>query len=317
LPFGYRPVCAASLGTSIVIGAIQTTNSGIIQGKASLFFWDAANSPRSFYNQIDLDDPLVTALRNINGILHVFSGNVTTGSDTANGYQISVYIGGQSLRQIYSSAVGSSPLHYAISSVGQRIVWGTFAQVRGTSGSAPSYYAVLMALGSKDSRLQSGAHCIAKASCDATASDGWVTCILKAQQDSYSYPKFIIGWRDANGSGLDKQSTTYGVAVYQSQNFVVNRPFTVKKIRVPLGAAVAASMTITPKLLLDNFSSEDATGLTVINNTNYPDGDRYIVYEPNVSGKTNFCLEFAWSGTALLPITVPIEIDVETIDPNS
>lgn len=309
LPFGFMPMDIESYGTDLVIAAIQTTNSTLNQGRAALFFWDTVST--SFYHMIWLPDPLVTALYNHNGLIHIFSGGISTGTDVSNGYRLSVYLGGDSLKQLYYSNTGSPPLAGAVDAVGTRLAWGTFQQVNTTTASAPTYYATVMAYGSKDSNFPAGVHSIAKASAVGSAADGLVTAIKNVQQSSFAYPKLVIGSRDASNHWLDSQSTTYGTNVWHSPMINIGKKFAIKRIRIPLAAAVAANMTITPKVFLDDFSSSSTTDLTVINSTNYANSNRHIQYYPSIHGNHNFCLELTWSGTALLPILFPIEIDVQ------
>lgn len=311
LPIGFMPVDIESYGNDIVIAAIQTTNATLKQGRAALFFWDTTSD--SFYNVVWLPDALVTALLNVNGYIYVFSGNISTGTDISNGYRISVYGGGNTVTQVYFSDVGSSPLAGAVDAFGEKVAFGTFTQIPSTTASAPEYYAQVMALGSKNRKFENGVHGIIKPTATATAADGLVTALKHVEQASYAAPKFIVGWRDATESGIDKAGTTYGTSVWRSQMFNINQAFKITRIKFSLGTAVAANMTITPKIFLDDFSSSATDGLTVINNTNYAGSERWVRYEPNISGNHNFCFELRFSGTALLPVLLPIEIEFELL----
>ena len=308
LPFGFMPTDIESWGNDIVVSAIQTTNSTLNQGRACLFFWDTAST--SFYNQVWLPDPLITALLNNNGKLYIFSGSISTGTDVSNGYRISVYLGGQTTKQIYYSESGSPPLAGAVDAVGDRVVWGTFEQLPTTTGASPEYYGVVMALGSKRHDVPQGVHGIINSKASGTAADGIVTAVKNVQQSSFAYPKFVVGWRDSANFGLDSQSTTYGTSIWRSQMFNIGKKFKITRIRIPLAQAVAANMTITPKVFLDDYSSSSTSGLTVINNTNYPNSERVVVFTPDISGDHNFCLELRSTGTALLVPLFPIEIEI-------
>ncbi len=308
LPVNFMPVDIESYGTDIVIAAIQSTNSNINQGRAALFFWDTIND--SFYNHVWLPDPLVTALLNHNGLLYVFSGPVSFGTNVSNGYRISLYLGGQTLKQVYLSETGSPPLAGAVESSGNRIVWGTFDQI--PTNTNPEYYAVVKALGSKRHDVPQGVHNIINSRASATLDDGIITSLKNVQQDSMSYPKFVVGWRSASGFGLDKQGTSYGIAVWRSKMFNIGQKFIIRSIRLQLGTGIGANMSIVPKIYLDDFSSSSTKGLIEINNTNYSNGQRHIQYYPDISGDHNFCLELRWAGTALLPVLFPIILEIET-----
>lgn len=310
LPYGFMPTDIESYGNDLVIAAIQTANSTLNQGRAALFFWDTIAD--SFYNQVWLPDPLVTALLNNNGILYIFSGVITTGANVSNGYRVSYYAGGQSIKQIYYSNTGSSPLPGAVDAFGDRIVWGTFEQLSTTTTDSPNYYAVVNAFGSKDGRIPGGVHGIINAKAPGTAEDGIVTCVKNVQQSSFSYPKLAVGWRAASTFGIDNQSTTYGTSVFR---YMVNvgQPFLVKKVSFNTATAIAANMTLTPTIYLDDFSSSSTSGLTVVNSTNYSGGQRHIVLYPTISGDHNFCLELQWTGIALFTVLLPIEIEFDLL----
>ena len=52
----------------------------------------------------------------------------------------------------------------------------------------------------------------------------------------------------------------------------------------------------------------------VINATNFPDNQRKIVLKDlRMGGLDNFTLELKWSGTALLPVNMPIIIEGEIL----
>ena len=196
LSLGYMPTCLESYGNLLVIGAIPAgSNVTLTQGKAALFFWDTLAA--SFVAVVYLPDPLVTALKNVNGRLHVFTGALSTGTDVSNGYRVSVYVGGNRIEQVYYSNTGSPPLAGAVDSFGDRVVWGTFERLPTTTGASPNYYGVVMAYGSKDNRFPAGVHCIINSTAAATAADGLVTAVKNVQQASFSYPRFVVGWRDA------------------------------------------------------------------------------------------------------------------------
>lgn len=310
LPPGYLPTCIESYGNNLVIGAIRSTNTTISQGDAALFFWDTLES--SFFEYVPLPDSIVSGLKNINGVLYVFTGKTSNGTNVSNGYRVSAYLGGQSVRTLYYSNTGVTPSHYAVDAAGDMIMWGTFDQVQTTTAASPTYYAVVKSLNSKDPGAPAGVHTIMNTSATGTASDGLVTALLQVEEQSLSYPRLVVGHRDSGGAGIDRQSTTYGTSVFHSQLFNINSRFKITRIRINFGTAVGANMTITPKVFLDNFSSSSTSGLTVINNTNYS-GERYVEYYPDIVGVQNFVLELTWSGTANLPVLLPIEIELEQI----
>jgi len=112
--------------------------------------------------------------------------------------------------------------------------------------------------------------------------------------------------------GLDKFVTNSELkSVWRSSVFNIGKSFTVKKIRIPLGATLATNMTITPKLYIDDASSSKT--LNVINSTNYT-GRQATLY-PDKQGTNNFMLELKWTGTVQLPVILPITVEFEINEP--
>lgn len=304
LPFGYMPTDIESYGTDLVICAVQTSDTALNQGKAALFFWDTVAS--SFYRQVELPHAMATALKMNNGILYIWTGNLQDG-----GYQLSVYAGGQTVQSLFIQPDGVPPLAGAVDSTSDRIYWGTVQRVQTTTPGSPDYAATVMAYGSHDPRLPKGVHSVAVSDASASSSDGLVTCILLAEQSQIDKSKLVIGWRDGSNIGLDKISTTYGNCTWHSPMVNVGSNFTIRRVRMALPVAVAANMTITPKFFLDDSSDSSDQGMQVISNSNPSSGKRFIEYRPDINGNHNFYLELKWSGTALLPVLLPITIDVE------
>jgi len=132
----------------------------------------------------------------------------------------------------------------------------------------------------------------------------------------------ITGWTQAgDGStemshGLDKQNVLYNYApsVWWSQMYRVGIYFKITGIRMPLCQAVGLNMTLIPKIYTDDGNGTTYT-LTTINNTNFPNSERYISYKlNNVVGRNNFWLELRWTGSALLSVGLPILIDFEVLE---
>jgi len=236
--------------------------------------------------------------------LYVFSGPAAAAGGAGNGWRISRYLGGNTLQTIYRSEEGFPPPAGAVDSYADRIIWGT-------NITYPENAAIVMAYGSHDGTLPKGVYSVALADASASASDGMVTAVKYVEQASGSLPRPIIGWRDATNVGVDKVSTTYGVSVWRSQTYNVGRSFKIARIFIPLAAAVGANMTLIPTIFIDNLSG--STALATINNTNYAASERNIQYYPAIYGRHDFLLELRWSGTALLPVEVPIEIEIELI----
>lgn len=304
LPFGYMPTAICSYGTDLAIAAIRTNDTTLIQGESALFFWDAGSS--SFRTQIPVSDAVITGLKNQNGVLYVFSGGLQN-----NGYRISYYAGGETLKTIYFSTEGYSPLQSAIAALGDKLYWGTIKMVQTTS--SPEYYAVVMSAGSKDPAVPLKIQCPVKTAASATVSNGVVGAVAIVQQSSFASPGVIVGYKASTTAAIAKKGTTYGVSIFHSPVIQIGKKFVIRRIRLNFTKAIAANMTVVPKIFLDDFTSSSTTGLRTINSTNYSKSEQYVEFEPNINGTRNFVLELRYSGSVLFPITLPIEMDVEVI----
>lgn len=297
LPFGFYPTAIESKGTSVMIIGIYTTDTTINQGKSAFILWDPTDTVSFYLGPVPLPDPLATAILNVNGIIHIWTGNAV------NGVRLSRYLGGESVQDVCYQEEGFPPLAGAVDALGNRIVWGG-------NSTNPSTGAVVWAWGSKDARLPKGLHNICKASSSGTTP--LVTALKYIQQSSNITPKVIPAWTDGTGSGIDQYSISATLASILRFMINVGDQFDVREIKIPLAGAVGASTTITPKLYFDDLSTSKT--LTVINNTNYP-SKRKIIYDGTELKDTlafnNLVLEFAWTSTDPLPIAFPIKLRLD------
>ena len=301
LPFGFYPTAGCSFGTDIAILAIQTTDATVNQGNAALFLWDPTNTDTFYRGPIYLADPLATAIEYVNGALFIWSGNAQ------NGVRMSVYAGGDSVRDIEFLEEGAPPFAGAVSALGNRIIWGGYTTYPETTACVFSY-------GSKNAKLPAGVHNIVRTM--SAGANPNVTALKVVQQASSVIPRAIVAWRDDSDRGVDRRSTTGTYAsVWRSQVIQVGKKFKVKKIHIPFGAAVAANMTIIPKVFIDEASL--SVTLATINNTNNS-GKRKIIYKDTsliaCIGANNLFVEIRWTGTVALPVTMPIEITLDIFE---
>lgn len=305
LPFGYMPMDIESYGTDLAIVAIQTIDSTVHQGQSAMFLWDTISD--SFYRQVPITDPLVSAIFNRNGRLHVFSGN------SNNGFRVSQYLDGYSFQTLDFFEEGYSPFAGAVDGYGDRITFGGVT-------TEPVNAAVAFSLGYKSPHLPPNArHVPVRTSSSSSATGKAVTSLKYVTQASGIYPRIVIGYKDSYGSVLDKISGA-ATSVFRSEIFVVERPFSISRIRIPLSDAVGANTTIVPKLYFDNGTTTKT--LATINNTNYS-GNRIVNYKAQeieetatsgYNGQHNFFIEFTMSGSDNIHILLPIEITVTILD---
>ena len=294
--YNWYPTCINSLGNELAVGLIDGTNTTVKQANAKVIFWSTVASDTSYNRIAELPDPLVTAMKNVNGILYVFSGSAQ------GGMRISRYLGGQSFEEVYYAPDQYPPFQGAVDYVLNRITWGNKTSVPSVSGS-------VFALGSKSRALAMGIHNILKSTSAGT--NPLVTCVKYLKQGATEQP--IIGWTDGSAKGLDKLSTTYRSATFRSQLYPVGSKGQINEIRIPLAVALGANMTITVKVYMDDGSSSKT--LQEINATNFP-GDRRCIEIKDIMANfdNNFYIEFVWSGTALCPIALPIQILGNTLN---
>ena len=297
-----------SYGTDLVISFIEMSGDGKRDQKAKIAFWDTTSANVNKLIWVEFPDQMITALKNADGVLYAFSGNVN-----ARGFRVSQYIGGYSFKEIYYSETGEPPLPGAVDAILNRVLMGSHTTVPESDGCVYS-------VGLQNSRLGSGIFNVMRSTGGNSSTS--ISSVLVADNTELGFYVPIIGWTQAGeGSsgvshGLDKQGTQYNNApsVLWSSTFRIGQPFKITKIRIPLAQAVAASMILIPKIYTDDGAGTTYT-LTTINNTNYPNSERNITYRlQNTTGQHNFWLELRWTGSALLTCNLPIIISGELID---
>ena len=300
LPYGVWPTDIESFGTDVSISAYEgNTTSGNTRGlRSHLYLWDTTSS--SFYKDIDdWDDPLISALEIVNGELWVFSGN-----PGSIGCRVSRHIGGYSFEEIAYFEDSHPPLAGATDSIVNRVIFGGFTSSMGN-------YGCLYAIGSRVSKVTQGLFNIMRSSTGTSNGVAATSCLIPENTD-FTNPVYLLGWRDGNEFGIDRNATTYGDAKFQSEVFKIGKPFEVELIRIPVNQALAANMTVIVKIVVDQEST--STTVSTINSTNYSGSERFIEIRPSVRGKHDFFLEFDWSGTELISLNLPIEVHGRIIE---
>lgn len=292
-PFGYYPTCISNYGKDLVIGCIQTSSDTTIsQGKAALIFWEVTNTD-TFYNIIELDDPLVTAVKSVNGTLYVWSGNASGGT------RLSRYLGGDVLQTVCYIDDSTPPFQGAVDAVGGKMFWGGNTAYPTASASVFSY--------GSTSKLSMGLHNIVRSS--ATGDNKKITALKAVQQNG----KLVIGVGSDSEKQLEKYSATATInSVFRTMVMPINRRFAVSKVRLALGGAVTANTNIVTKVYVDDGS--DSETLKEINSTNFASSERTAELRSTKTGTNNFFIEFTFSGTTSLPILLPIQIEFDIIN---
>ena len=306
LGYGLWPTSIESYGSEVAIALIEGSSVGIRQSNAKMAFWDTSSTSFNKITWVEFPDSLITAMKNVNGVLYVVSGNYKT-----KGFRVTRFIGGYSFEEVFYSETGEPCLQGAIDAVLNRVVFGSHTTVPESDGCV---YAIGL---QKKALSQSGLFNIMRATGGTSSTSVTAVGFVDATQMGFYAP--IIGWTQAGeGStgvshGLDKQGTAYNNApshIWTNTTRVGER-FKVTKIRIPLAQAIGANMTIVPTLYFDDGTTTQT--LKTIDNTNYP-GKKVIVLRPNAAtGENNFWLGLKFTGSALCTVNLPITIDFDII----
>ena len=299
LPYGVWPIDIDEYGTDLVIAAYEgnTTSGNTRSKRAKIYFWD--RTAASFNKEVELPDPLCSALENVNGVLYAFCGN-----PKSEGVRVLRFIGGYSYEEVGYLADSQPPFPGATAHILSRVLFG------GHSNSM-SDYASLYALGSKVSGVSNGLFNVMRFT--GTAGTGaTATSAIVPKNTDLAAPTYFLGWRDGTNFGIDKNATTYGVSEFLSETFRIGKRFVINEIKIPLAQAVGANMTIAVKVVTDNGSTSTTVG--TINNTNYSASERQVTMRQAVFGNQDFYLQISWSGSSLLSVGLPISITGEIIE---
>lgn len=300
LPFGLMPTCKASLGLDTVIGCIQTTDGSVNQGKSSVIFWDAVST--NFDREVPIPG-ILTALFNVKGILFAISGSISG----KGGHTLYYYAGENTFKEVCVIPEGYPPLAGAVDAIGNRLIWGSHT-------SDPENACHLLSWGSKDGVLPNALHSIARSTLTCASTDGVITAIKHALQGTFAQPTLLIAGKNQTSLQFycEKPSTTYQVSYFRSKVFNIGNNFNILEVKLHLGAALAANMSIVPKLYIDNKIKTST--LPTIDNTRPANLNQPIAPTESANGESNFFLELKFAGTVLLPVLLPIVIKLEIQD---
>lgn len=313
LPYGLAPICMESLGSMLVIATYErdttasSNNYGIRTktGRAKIAFWDTLSQNFNSITWVEFPDALITAMKNVNGKLYVFS----TPAEKSIGFRVSQYVGGYTFEEVWSSEEALAPFPGAVDGSASRLVFGSATTIPVTTG-------CIYSLGLAANGLSNGIFCPFTSS---TADNSMVTALMfpihSGRGKGWDYP--IFGSSDfgnvhrlENIDGADRCISIFWSLVYR-----LGQRFKITKIRIPLAEPLNSITSITPKIYTDDGFGT-AYALTTINLTNYPASapSRNIVLHPNnVTGESNFWLELKYTNSYPLAVGLPITIEYELI----
>jgi hypothetical protein len=321
LTFGYGlyPICLETYGQYLAIALIEMNSGAFSRNKAKIAFWDTTSQNFNNITWVEFPDEKITALKNINGVLYVFSCAIGAASGSAGGgYRITRFVGGFSFEEVFFSEDGYSPPQGAVDGGSAQLVYGSYSLV-------PESGPRVMSLGlQKKSVSSNGLFSILRGTYVGKAI---VTALTKGVDIAGAYGlgnmSPFFAWSNGSAGGTNNGIDTYSaggsntsIPIWWSQIYKIGSNFRITKITIPLPTGVDSNATVTPTIYVD----DDATSakiLTAINATNYAAGKKLIVIKPeNLTGKYNFWLEFRWttSQTGFCPIGLPISIEYELVD---
>lgn len=303
LQFGYGlwPTVIESYGSNLFI-ALYEGSTGAIgrQQRAKFALWDTISQTFQQISWDEFPDPLITAMKNINGVIYIASGTPGT-----SGMRITRYVGGNTVEEVaYYEGAAIPPLPGGFDGNAKRLLFGTGSYVDGNVGAIGSF-------GLQKASLGQGQFTPMR-----STSGAFVSALLLAQQgiSSLNLGKDMPVFGHS-GPGINFPSDTYtsAPAVWQSAIYRLPRPAKITKIYIPLVNAVNASTIITPTIFTDGFAAGNGTALTVINNTNFP-GQLGVFLRPNgLTVQNRFFLQLRWTSSDLTPVSLPISIDYESL----
>ncbi len=310
LAFGYGlwPTSIESYGSDIATSLIEMSNNGVLQPRAKMAFWDTTSTRFNKITWVEFPDSLITAQKNVNGVLYVVSGNYQT-----EGFRITKFVGGYSFQEVYYSETGEPCLQGGIDALLNRVVFGNHTTIPESDG-------CVYGLGLQKNVLSQGAFNLMRSTGGNSSTSATAVCFADATSFSFAVP--IIGWTQAgDGStgathGLDKQGTAYNNApsVFWSALQRIGERFKIKSVEIPLAQAIAANMIVTPKLYFDDGQTTHDFNGAIINNTKYPSKKRVKLRPNGATGENNFWLELKWTGSALCTVSLPIIIKGEIFE---
>lgn len=298
LPPNFMPTAIESYGSDLAILCTPQAPfaSGAIpkSGNSALFLWNTVDP--SYYRHVTIKEPMATAMKNKNGELHILAGNIDTD------VKLLKYVGGETFRTLATITDGSPPPAGAMEIISNMVCWGGHL-------TSPTAAAGLFTYGSRAGNLKDALHMPMRIS-DSTNTLPVVSCIRHLLRSPYP----VLGWRtDTTAAyGLDQVSGSGTQASrFRTKIYNIGQPFRIRRIRIPLQNGVTAGDSIVTTVYVDTGSSSQA--LRTINTTNYPNSERIIDFNSiSVAGKSNFYLDFSFTGTNQQGFGFPITIDLET-----
>lgn len=323
LQFGYGlwPTAIESYGTNLAIALYEGLGTG--SGKrAKLAFWDTTSQSFSSITWDEFPDSIITALKNVNGVLYIISSN-----PGAVGYRITQYIGGNSFKEVDFVDQGGTPLPGGVDGNSGQLLIGTSM----TYDNSGQNIACVISYGQPRSGLKSGRFTISRGPQQAFGVSATALKVIPLTTGStIKNQSYYVGWGSAgnpsntSAQGIDFESGNADYSLYpakwRSQIYSIGHPFKITRLRIPVIPTTASfagrmgnNAIVDMNLVLDNefrvVNVSGAISSTTVNQYNV------VINRPTeATGGHSFFLEFVWRGSDYVGIGLPIEIDYELIE---
>lgn len=297
LPPNFMPTALETYGTDLAIlcSPQASYSSGSIPktGNSALFLWDTIS--QNYYRHVPIKEALATAMKVKNGEIFILAGNMDAS------VKLMKYLGGESFQTLATIYDGSPPPQCAVEIFGDMIGWGGHV-------TTPLAAAGLFTYGSRSGQLKPSLHMPMRIR-DTSNTFPIVSSVKSIERTNYPW----IGWRtDATTTyGLDR-ITNGGTQAsrWRTKVFNIGKEFIIRRIRIPLTNAISAGDSIVSTVYIDTEAK--TSGLRTINSTNFPNSERLIdLNSLNITGYSNFYIDFAFSGTNQKGFSFPITIELE------
>lgn len=312
--FGYNfhPSAMESYGDLLAVALFQNTVSDSDSPtKAKLALWDTVSQNINLITNDEFPDQYISAMRNVGGILYIVSCNLSQ-----RGFRLSRYIGGTSFEEIAYFADGTSPFPGAVTNLGTRLLFGAGSSF---PENAPSVYSY--GLGQ---RVKSdGIFNIIRGTGDINRV---TTSVCAEAPFADAAVGVLVGWSlgitGGSNNAIDRVSRfvdySASPSVWSSALYNIGRPAKITKISFNITEPIESGMIVTPTVVVDTESNSyvggTAPGLSIINNTNYPNKTRVVMRPENLTLENNFYLRLKWTGTIRCVVALPIIIEYEILD---
>lgn len=308
---GVYPTALASWNDFIVIAGYENEgNSYYRTTTAKLYLWDGVSEKPSQQLFSEFPDQMITAMKNINGVLYLTSGNNRVG-----GFRLSRYIGGSSIEEVAYIEQGQAPMPGAIDGTANRVLVGSFTAF-------PYLASCIYSYGLQNSSIGQGLFIPVRGNEPVADSFSVTSLAITNGLISKSTPMFGLACSNPlnnsyiqNSDGSDFSTSN---AYWQSQIYKIGGKFKITKVAIPIADYEGSGGSIVVTIYCDQkANSAGAThALGTINETTYPGTKKErVVFRPtNAVGSHSFYLELKWDGTEGWIVGLPIEIEYEIID---